>query len=72
MEYDGWRRGTSGRGGAGDRGYFVNLRDDAGDVGDLMVATVSGGWFPDSDTSALLAVELFDFLRLRRLAVSSL
>jgi hypothetical protein len=36
--YDGWRRGIRGLGGAGARGYFVNEREEAGDVGDLRVA----------------------------------
>ena len=36
--YDGWRRGISGLGGAGARGYFVIEREAAGDVGDLRVA----------------------------------
>lgn len=42
-EYEGCRRGMRGLGGAGARGYLVNFRDDAGDVGDLILATVSAG-----------------------------
>ena len=42
--YDGWRRGISGLGGAGARGYFVSKREAAGEVGDLRAAgEISGG-----------------------------
>lgn len=42
-EYDGCRLGMRGRGGVGARGYLVSFRDEAGDVGDFMFATVSVG-----------------------------
>ena len=38
MVYDGWRRGMSGLGGAGIRGYLVISSDAAGEVGDFRVA----------------------------------
>lgn len=71
-EYEGCLRGTKGRGGAGARGYLVSRSDEAGEVGDLIVAAVSGRWRSEVDTSAPL-LELFaSFLVLRRRPVSSL
>ena len=70
-EYEGWRRGTRGRGGAGARGYLVIRREDAGDVGDLMVAAVTGGWFSGLGVSALLVGFFGIFFVLRRRPVSS-
>ena len=40
-EYEGWRRGIRGLGGAGARGYLVRRRDAAGEVGDLRAAAVA-------------------------------
>ena len=40
-EYEGWRRGMRGRGGAGARGYLVRRRDAAGEVGDLRAAAAA-------------------------------
>lgn len=71
-EYEGCLRGTRGRGGAGARGYLVIRSDEAGEVGDLIVAAVSGGRRSEVDVSAPL-LELFEnFLVLRRRPVSSL
>lgn len=72
-EYEGCRGGINGLGGAGARGYLVMWKDDTGEVGDLMVATVRGGSdsFEVGDASPLEALRC-DLLLFRFRAVSSL
>ena len=80
VEYEGCRRGISGLGGAGARGYLVRPRDDAGEVGDLRFAavTISGDFSPVSTAPIVVscvpfcfrrraASLLFNFIRIDRL-----
>ena len=46
-------------------------REEAGEVGDLMVAAVSGGWSSELEMSAPLVGPFWDFFVLRRRGVSS-
>ena len=64
-EYEGTRRGMSGRGGAGARGYLVSRREEAVDVGDLMVAGVSVGVWSEDGCSLSFEIEepVLRFLR---------
>jgi hypothetical protein len=72
FEYEGWRRGIRGRGGAGAWGYLWILRDCEADIGDLMVSSVNGS-SPMTESRFCLRLSkesvLYSWMRIDRLAV---
>lgn len=67
--YEGWRRGMSGLGGAGARGYFVIDKDAAGDVGDFNAAgDISGAAMAPEPLLCVLVDCALRCFRCRRLS----